>query len=601
MVRLRTSLLAAAIAAGLSALLPPSAAAWERATLQEAAAADAPVSFEMFLPPRENPALDALIAAQTTPGSPQYHHFLTADQYRAQFGTDQATMDQAAAELQAHGFTVIARHAHGLRVSGSVGAVERAFGTTLRMARFADGHRTIAAETPLVLTPTLAARQAVIAAFSPVIRMHVDSVSGPMPMNRDGSGGPYWFTDLKQAYKLPSYKELNGDGATIGILVSNAYRKKDIDAYFEHEKLAPPDLREIKIDGGSPFDPEESKEVQLDIQQSGGMAPLAHIIHYNIPDLSDGHISDALIQIVEDRKVDIINMSFGGPERGYAPAFNKGHSYFDVLRSENLLFRQGASEGITFVASTGDLGARSIPALACLEPNAKPGCGGFLVSAEFPATSPYVAAVGGTNLITTYNPNDPDNLNSAYVSENAYPDPLVADPFFGTPATDPEWGSGGGISMIFDKPTYQSLVQTGSYTRRTVPDVAGHMGGCISAAVMPCEPDRSADWVAISDTFIPLHGTSASAPDFSGLVALRIQQDGSRQGLINSLVYSMAAAQAAGTGPTVFRTDIPGDNGYYVTHPGYNLVLGNGTIYGSAFVGLPNGPFAGKPQTPSNP
>jgi subtilase family serine protease len=107
--------------------------------------------------------------------------------------------------------------------------------------------------------------------------------------------------------------------------------------------------------------------------------------------------------------------------------------------------------------------------------------------------------------------------------------------------------------------------------------------------------------VAISGKYIPLHGTSASAPDFSGLVALRAQHDNSREGAINYLIYAMAAAQRAGAAPPVFRTDIPGDDGYYYTHPGYNLVLGNGTLYGAAFAGLPYGPFAGVPRTPTNP
>ncbi|WP_263383074.1 hypothetical protein [Granulicella arctica] len=82
---------------------------------------------------------------------------------------------------------------------------------------------------------------------------------------------------------------------------------------------------------------------------------------------------------------------------------------------------------------------------------------------------------GGTDLATTF---DGATRNSAYVSEEAYADPLTEDIFFGTSATGSVWGSGGGDSVIFTKPIYQFLVSTGNKSFRTVPDVALHMGGC---------------------------------------------------------------------------------------------------------------------------
>ncbi len=605
MVRPGTFFLAAAIAASLAAWVP-AARAFEVATMGDLAPAGGAAEFEVFLPPAPNPDLDALVVAQVTPGSPQYHHWLTPDAYRARFGTDPAVMAAAAAELEAAGLHVVARHAHGLRVRGTVDAVQRAFHLNLRVARFRDGHTTLAADRALTLTPVLAAHHAVIAAFSPLIRAHVHSIAdlgppaGITPDNRTTGTGPYWFDDLKQAYELPSYQTLDGTGRTIGIFVSNAYNLPDIQAYFAHEQLPAPSLSEVDIDGGGPFTTDLSKEVHLDIEQSGGIAPKASIIHYNIPDLSDAHIQDGLTYIVESGQPDIVSMSFGGSELGYAPSYNGGQDYTDILRSEDILFRQGTSEGITFVASTGDLGAHSIPALPCLFAGAKPGCGAFQLSAEFPASSPHVAAVGGTNLVTTYDVHNPQDLNSAYILENAYFDRLQVDPFYGTPAANPKWGSGGGVSIVFRQPSWQASADTG-YAYRTVPDVAGHMGGCVNGSVYPCHPNRSSDVVLISGVTYFLHGTSASAPDFAGLVALRAQHEGGRLGLIAPLLYRMSAAQLAGTGPTVFREHIPGDNDYYKTKPGYNLVLGLGTLHGAAFCGFPQGPFAGVPQTPSNP
>jgi kumamolisin len=127
------------------------------------------------------------------------------------------------------------------------------------------------------------------------------------------------------------------------------------------------------------------------------------------------------------------------------------------------------------------------------------------------------------------------------------------------------------------------------------------MGGCPGIAVQPCGPDRSFDWVGIDNGFFGFVGTSASSPDIAGLMALKIQFLGSRLGNENFEIYAMSAAQAAG-GPTVFRQDIPGSNGEFKTKKkGYNEVLGNGTVFGTAFLGNANMKAAGNPQTPTNP
>ena len=105
--------------------------------------------------------------------------------------------------------------------------------------------------------------------------------------NRYSPVGPYWFDDIKQAYEFPSYQKLTGKGRTIAIVMSNDFLDSDMEAYFGHEKLAVPKIVRRPIGGGAPFDPFGSIETSLDIQQSGGMAPGATIVHYNIPDLSD--------------------------------------------------------------------------------------------------------------------------------------------------------------------------------------------------------------------------------------------------------------------------------------------------------------------------
>jgi kumamolisin len=126
------------------------------------------------------------------------------------------------------------------------------------------------------------------------------------------------------------------------------------------------------------------------------------------------------------------------------------------------------------------------------------------------------------------------------------------------------------------------------------------MGGCPIGAALPCGPDRSADIVAIGGEYYGVIGTSASAPDFAGLTALKIQRLGSRLENENYEIYALALLQQAGL-LKVFQDDIPGYNGLYISQKGYNRVLGNGTVIGINFLLAPSTPAAGTPQTPSNP
>jgi hypothetical protein len=473
----------------------------------------------------------------------------------------------------------------------------------------------VVAVTPLKLTPNLEAAGAVIADFSGVIRMHKPSYPSRLikPDNRESPTGGYWFTDLKQAYSYPSFKVLNGEGVTIGILMEGGFNPPDMRMYFSHEKLATPDIHTVNIGTGSPFDPNNSLETHLDIQQSGGMAPKASIILYNLPDLSDQNIFAGLTNIIESNVADVVNMSFGGPETGYTPAYNGGVDLTGFLGIYDDFFMEGNVLGITWVAASGDLGARNVPAAPCFSASPPTPCGPMEIGVNTPASSPHVTGVGGTNLITTFNAKNPADLNSAYVSENADFDALTSDIFYGTTATGAVWGSGGGISFYYEKPSFQSLVSQRNLPAaakkwRTVPDVSLQMGGCPFGTVFAelnggmCPPDRSFVWEAIGGKFEGVIGTSASSPEFVGLVALKIESTGARLGNENFDIYSLAAAQENGSANTVFRQSIPGNNGKYKSGPpGYNLVLGNGTVFGARFVRGPALPVAGKPQTPTNP
>jgi subtilase family serine protease len=570
----------------------------ERAVLQGPASASEQVEFDVFLRLRNTKELDSLLDELQDPKSRQHHRWLKPAEFHERFGADRSSAEAVVKELNAFGLTTKMMSPQQIHVTGNVDAVQRAFQTQLQRATFHNGRRTMAAVGGMSMPSAMASNQAVVVGLDGFIRMHRHSLKeAAVPENRYSDVGPYWFDDLKEAYSYPSVKVLTGKGVNIGILMSNAFNSSDMDLYFGHEKLATPQITQVDINGGAPFDAELSAETHLDLQQTGGMAPHAKLTLYNLPDLSDASIMAGLTTILESNKVDVVNMSFGGAELFNTEAYNNGADATAILKVYDDMFKQGNAQGITFVASSGDLGALEAPAPACFEANAQQGCGNFLLSASWPATDPHVTAVGGTNLVTTLSST---SLDSKYVSEAAFGDPLTEDIFFGTPASGGFWGSGGGESIIFKKPVYQHLVHTGSKVR-TIPDLSLHMGGCPLGAVQPCGPDRSSDVVVIGGQAFGVIGTSASSPDFAGLLALKIEELGTRMGNANYDIYALAALQQIGFPLKVFKTDVDGYNGFYSTHKGYNLVLGNGTVNGVNFLLAPGMPVAGTPQTPSNP
>jgi kumamolisin len=570
---------------GTAILALPAAA--EVPQILAAAAAAEKADFDLYFPIRDRAALTALIEAQNSEGAPEYHKWLTPQQFAQRFGPSSATIARVTAELAGRGLTVTAHQGQRLHVTGSAAAVEAAFGVHLFHGRFANGSEAMVANRAPVLPPALAASGARIPQFTTVPPHHKHSYRlGPVPQNFISSTGPYYTADLRQAYNYPSAEAITAKGVNIGILMEGDFNPPDITAYFNDELLPAslqPTVTSIPINGGLPYSTTNSFETHLDIQQSGGMSLAANITLYNLRDLSDATIMDGLNTINSDNVADVVSMSFGAPEADYLPANNGGTSFVYLIDMEDTLFLQGTTQGISFVASSGDHGA--IPLVGAAQTPT--------LSAETPASDPYVVGVGGTNLVTTFVSASND---SAYVSENAN---------FDTEPNGEVWGSGGGISVIFAKPMYQNKVPTQSATARTVPDVAGHMGGCPSDAVTCNTPD-SADLEVIGGELDGVIGTSAAAPDFAGLVALKVALNGGtmkgRLGWANHHIYRLAKAQYDGAGLVSFHHKaIPGNNGFYTTTTPYDLVIGTGTAKGRQFLGAMNLPRAGIPGTPSNP
>ncbi len=547
----------------------------------------------VHLPLRNSVELDALIQNQSSEGGPAYHHWLTPEQFRATYGPALSDLQTVATALQGYGFhTTIT--SQGVFADAPQAVVERAFGTHLQMHSETISGNTV---TQLVAdrSPTVPAAllklNAQVISFTPV-HVHPMAIRAsvtPVPENRYSTLGPYWFTDLKQAYQWPSYDVNRGAGRTIAIIGTSQFPDSDMQLYFGHEHLPVPRIIRRPVFGGPPpFDPNSSASLEgnLDLQQAGGAAPGATLIQYGIPDLSDAALLGAYVAIAEENRADVVSASIGGCEAGYSPQFNGGVNQIHIAMAYHDIFRQMNAQGTTFVNSSGDFGAF---ACAFFAPT-------LFISAPTWADDPNVTGVGGTNLYTTH---VAGSLQSVYTGENEWPDPIA--PGFGF-SPGAIFASGGGKSVIFAKPAYQDLVNTGVSTR-AAPDLALHMGGCPFIAVgtphPTCAHKRSADVEALGGRFVGVIGTSASAPQFAGLQAIQDNKLGGRAGNVNFLIYKLAQERTLGNGP-IFHNSIPGNNGF-PSREGYNLVVGNGSVRGAQYALDPFGPFAGVPQTPTNP
>jgi subtilase family serine protease len=647
-----TPLAAGAVLGALSAfsLALPAQADTAQAQPLSAAAPSQTTRFSVYLPLTHQDQLEQLLQDQTDSNSSRYHAWLTPGQFKQQFGPSRADIAAATALLRTAGFTIVEEKTQNLIVEGPVSALNKTFSTHMQWVRTRHGRNKLAAQNNrLTLPQALAAMGAVIPSFSAhefaqphsrVLARGVDLKDSPG--FRFSSIGFYYPNDLNEAYRFPSFRaqvtprgsrhpaQIAGVGAHIGIVISSVIDPADlaatfnsdfkrsngqdlIQAYSKFSNLPVPTVTIRPVLGGSgAFDPNtaDGAEASLDTQMSLGTAPGATETVYNMPDLSDDSIIAAYTDVDEDNLVDVANSSFGGCELFYTAPYNGGVDMTGILKVYHALFQQGNAQGITFVASSGDNGALACNTVDYIVNQAQGTS--FILGVSHPAVDPNVTSVGGTNLVTSATPGPDD---ATYLTENADFDfRLTEDVFFpNDPVSNNIWGSGGGISTIFKKPAYQLLAPTGSAKFRTVPDLSLMMGGCPGDADLDKQDctqlPRSAILVWIGGQLSLLIGTSASAPEFAGVVALAVELNGGRLGNVNPQIYALGAVQTLIGGEHApqplhfFHRVASGNNGFYTVSPNqaYSKVLGQGTLDVVNFLGIPFQPTAGTPNSKTNP
>ncbi len=343
----------------------------------------------------------------------------------------------------------------------------------------------------------------------------------------------YGPDQIRAAYRIQPLLDRGITGEGRRIVIIDAFAPPSVaadlhtfDAIFG---LDDPALTIIAPQGAvwDPNDPNQvgwSAEIALDTQWAHAVAPDAEIVLVEARSNDDADILAATKYAVDHSLGDVISQSFGEDESCMVPR---------VRRAQERLFARATAKRITLIASSGDSGS------------AQPTCDGtsFSKAASTPASDPRVLGIGGTDLTA-------DGVSGAYGSETVWNE-----------SAEFEAAGGGGFSVLYGRPFYQN--GTVHRARRGVPDVA--YNAAINHGVIAFWGQDGA-----GGHFYAFGGTSAGAPQWSGLTVLGTQLAGHRLGLLNPTLYRAAHSRAAGR---IFHDITVGDNTFSGTDVDGNPVV----------------------------
>jgi kumamolisin len=355
----------------------------------------------------------------------------------------------------------------------------------------------------------------------------------------------YTPLEVASAYDFPSGTD--GGGATIGFLeLGGGFTPAELSAYFTAQGVAPPTVASVSVDGatnaptGDPAGPDG--EVQLDLEVAGSVAPGAGLVVYFSPNTDAGFL-DGLSAAVHDTtyRPSIVSVSWGGPEDSWTA---------QARAAINDVCEDAAVMGLTIVVAAGDGGASD-------------GTDSSTPVVDFPASSPYVLACGGTSLVLD---------GSTIVSEVVWND-----------LASGEGATGGGVSEAFPRPSYQTSppvpAAPNGFAGRGVPDVAGDADPATGYAVQ------------VDGTSATYGGTSAVAPLWAGLIARLNQALGAPLGFLNPALYQPPV-------PAACHDIVSGNNDGYTAGPGWDACSGWGSPDGARLLAAlrpPAPPPSGSP------
>jgi subtilase family serine protease len=594
---------AAAFAVALAALslwAPTAFAAGPVAGAARVGSAPAQQQLTVLLPLKvDQSGLAAFVTAVSTPGSAQYGNYASLATVARRFGARSAVRARVISFLRRAGATHVAADRVGLDVSAtvSVARAQRLFGTRLSSfrtdtksgtARFVAPESTahvpgalagdvtgvVGLDTqPLTTTPSpspsgAAADGTSLHALDPADGADIHLGSGYLPRTGTASGcaagrprdGGFTPNQYLTAYGMSSLQSagFTGAGERVALLEIDGYKSSDVarfDSCFNlptpHVKLFGVGIHKALAPGG---------ETTLDLEVLTAAAPKLSNVDVYESGASPIDVLNSLKYAIESptQRPDVISASLGACESNNLMALgDRGIGLYETQ------FEVAAATGISVLAAAGDDGSST-----CLNRKGKPL---RRLSVSFPASSPFVTAVGGTNIAL-----NAANQITASVVWNDGPGQAAA--------------AGGGNSFLFGEPTYQDPFQIS--THRELPDVS-LLGDLAPGYEIYCtakpQPCASHGWLFIG-------GTSAGTPLLAGGVALADQalREGGQSGLgfANPLLYSIASSNAAlaapATATSVFSDVTAGSNDLFARHnkplgccsaiPGYDDASGLGEL-----------------------
>jgi hypothetical protein len=579
---------------------------------QGAAPADLPMERMLLVlkrSPEQEIALHNLLDDQQDKASPNYHKWLTPEQFGKQFGPADQDIQIVTSWLQSHGFRIgqIAKGRNIIEFSGTAAQVQEALHTSIhKYVVRGEEHWANAndPQIPVALTPVVAGVHT-LHNFLKKPQIHISKqtvaakyVPGKPPQLTFPDGrhglGP---ADYATIYNInPLYQQgITGTNVHIGVVArSNLFNGGRDVSDFHNYVFGGSNFPSIILNGPDPGDlgGGEEFEATLDATWSGAIAPGATVdfVVSATTNTTDG-VDLSEVYIIDNNLANVMTESFGTCEAAFTSTQAQGIA---------ALAEQAAAQGITYMVSTGDAGAEG-----CDNPNSETVATGP-VSVNLLASTPYTVAVGGT----MFNENGQDskywsttNTQGTFQSVLSY----IPENVWNESCTAAQCGNnaniaagGGGASTFFAKPSWQTGVPgIPNDGWRDLPDVsltaAGHDSYllCVEAS---CVPDSQGNF---SLYFVA--GTSASAPSFAGIMALVDQQmsPNSRQGQADYVLYKLAAteknlSQCNASKPpastcifndvTVGNNAVPGEvnygqsNAQYQSTVGYDLATGLGSV-----------------------
>ncbi len=560
--------LPASAAPSTKATLAGSVPSWATAANFKASAASTDsIGFRVYLGWQNASQAEAIAKAVSDPKSASYKQFLTPQQFRQDFAPSQAQVGAVQTWLRGQGFNVnyTPSNNHYVSAEGTIAQASAAFGTTFGMYSVSGltlRSPSSAASVPANLAGIVSGVIGLDDSAQLVFSNRANDPSAP-PSTAFVSAKPcssYWNelttsnlpktlkisaptgyslplplapcgylpSQIKGAYGLGS--TYDGSGQTVAIIDAYASPtiQSDLDTWSGIRKMPSTNITQVVAPGtynhperGQKQDPQGwYGEETLDVEAVHGMAPGAHIVYVGAPN-NFQDLDAALNHVVDRHLASIVTNSYGFLSEQLPPGYIKPY---------NETFIQGAATGIGIYFSSGDNSDESHSI-------------GY-ASVDWPASSPWVTAVGGTSLGVGQ-----DNTRVLETGWGTHTASLQANGSWGTNLW--LYGAGGGVSRIFPEPWYQTgatgSTATGLATvfaaqgrsGRAVPDIAAF--GDPNTGYLVGQTQTFPDGTVKYSEY-RLGGTSLSSPIMAGIMALADQASGKPHGFANPVFYANSGA-----------------------------------------------------------